>query len=291
MKIIHDLNEIYAQIDFVRRDAKRIGLVPTMGALHAGHLSLVQRAKQDGEIAVATIFVNPTQFGPKDDLAKYPRTLDSDLTALREQGCDIVFVPPSDRIYSGSHSTFVEPPSVARRWEGELRPGHFRGVATIVLKLFQLIPAHVAYFGRKDYQQVAVIQAMVDDLNLPIRIEACETVREPDGLAMSSRNRYLSKEDRVRAVGLWRALSLAQRRLDAGENTRASLEAAMRAELEKAPVDSIDYAAIVHPGSMEPVEVVEERARAMIAARGGSTRLIDNMTIMAKEVQRMERTE
>ena len=291
MKVIHDLNEIYAQIDFVRRDARRIGVVPTMGALHAGHLSLVRRAKQDCEVAVATIFVNPTQFGPNDDLAKYPRTLDSDLASLREQGCDFVFVPPSDRIYSSSHSTLVEPPSVARRWEGELRPGHFCGVATIVLKLFQLIPAHVAYFGRKDYQQVAVIRAMVDDLNVPIRVEACETVREPDGLAMSSRNRYLSKEDRVRAVGLWRALCLAQRRLDAGENTSASLEAAMRAELETAPVDSIDYAAIVHPGTMEPVEAVDESAVAIIAARVGSTRLIDNMTIMAKESHPTQGTE
>ena len=283
MKVIHDLNEIYAQIDFVRRDAKRIGVVPTMGALHAGHLSLVRRAKQDCEVAVATIFINPTQFGYNEDLAKYPRALDSDLALLREQGCDFVFVPPSDRIYSSGHSTFVEPPSVARRWEGELRPGHFRGVATIVLKLFQLIPAHVAYFGRKDYQQVAVIRAMVDDLNVPILVEACETVREPDGLAMSSRNRYLSREDRVRAVGLWRALCLAQRRLDAGENTSASLEAAMRVELETAPVDRIDYVAIVHPGTMEPVDVVDESAVAIIAASVGSTRLIDNLTIMAKE--------
>ena len=137
MKVVHDLNEIYTQIDFARRDAKRIGVVPTMGALHEGHLSLVRRAKQDCDVAVATIFVNPTQFGPNEDLAKYPRTLESDLAALREQSCDFVFVPPSDRVYSNGHSTFVEPPSVARRWEGELRPGHFRGVATIVLKLFQ----------------------------------------------------------------------------------------------------------------------------------------------------------
>ena len=291
MKVIHDLNEIYAQIDFIRRDGKRVGVVPTMGALHAGHLSLVHRAKQDCEIAVTTIFVNPTQFGPNDDLARYPRTLDSDLASLREHGCDFVFVPPSDRIYSSRHSTFVEPPAVARRWEGQLRPGHFCGVATIVLKLFQLIPAHVAYFGRKDYQQVAVIRAMVDDLNLPIRVEACETVREPDGLAMSSRNRYLSREDRVRAVGLWRALCLVQRRLDAGENTSVSLEAAMRVELEAAPVDCIDYAAIVHPGTMEPVDVVDESAVAIIAARVGSTRLIDNMTIMAKESHHMESSE
>ena len=279
MKVIHDLNEIYTQIDFVRRDAKRIGVVPTMGALHDGHLSLVRRAKQDCDIVVATIFVNPTQFGPNEDLAKYPRTLESDLTVLGEQGCDFVFVPPSDRIYSNGHSTFVEPPSVATRWEGELRPGHFRGVATIVLKLFQLIPAHVAYFGRKDYQQVAVIRAMVDDLNVPIRIVACDTIREPDGLAMSSRNRYLSKEDRVRALGLWLALCRAKCSLALGEVTCASLVEGMRMELIKAPVDFIDYAAIVHPDTMEPLEKVDESAVAIIAARVGNTRLIDNMTL------------
>ncbi len=291
MKVIHDLNEIYAQIDFARRDSKRIGVVPTMGALHDGHLSLVRRAKQDCDIAVATIFVNPTQFGPNEDLAKYPRTLEADLASLREQECDFVFVPPSDRVYGRDHSTFIEPPSVGRRWEGELRPGHFRGVATIVLKLFQLIPAHVAYFGRKDYQQVAVIRAMVDDLNVPIRVEACETVREPDGLAMSSRNRYLSKEDRVRALGLWLALRRAQISLAAGEITGARLEEEMRMELNKAPVDAIDYAAIVHPGTMEPMGKVEESAVAIIAARVGNTRLIDNITLMVNEPGHVERTE
>ena len=279
MKVIHDLNEIYTQIDFVRRDAKRIGLVPTMGALHDGHLSLVRRAKQDCDVAVATIFVNPTQFGPNEDLAKYPRTLESDLAALREQGCDFVFVPPSDGVYCNGHSTFVEPPSVARRWEGELRPGHFRGVATIVLKLFQLIPAHVAYFGHKDYQQVAVIRAMVDELNVPIRIVACDTIREPDGLAMSSRNRYLSTEDRVRALGLWLALCRAQSNLASGEVNVARLEEAMRLELMNASVDSIDYAAVVHPDTMEPLEKVVESAVAIIAVRVGNTRLIDNMTL------------
>ncbi len=291
MKVIHDLNEIYSQIDFARRDGKRVGVVPTMGALHAGHLSLVRRAKQDCDIAVATIFVNPTQFGPNEDLAKYPRTLESDLAALRELACDFVFVPPSDRVYGRDHSTFVEPPAVSKRWEGALRPGHFRGVATVVLKLFQLIPAHVSYFGRKDYQQVAVIRAMVDDLNVPIRVEACETVREPDGLAMSSRNRYLSKEERARALGLWLALSAAKRMLASGEVASVKLEGAMREALTAAPVDSLDYAAIVHPDTMEPVEIVDESAVAIIAARVGSTRLIDNMTILTDHKIHPERTE
>ncbi len=286
MKVIHDLNEIYTQIDFVRRDAKRIGLVPTMGALHEGHLSLVHRAKQECDIAVATIFVNATQFGPNEDLTKYPRTLEADLAALREQGCDFVFVPPSDRVYGRDHSTFVEPPAVSKRWEGALRPGHFRGVTTIVLKLFQLIPAHVAYFGRKDYQQVAVIRAMVDDLNIPIRVEDCETVRETDGLALSSRNRYLSISERPRALGLWLALSAAKKMLAGGERSSDKLEMAMREELTKAPVDSIDYAAIVDPATMEPLTQVDDSAVAIIAAKVGSTRLIDNMTILTDNIDR-----
>ena len=284
MKVIHDLNEIYSQLDFARCDGKRIGVVPTMGALHDGHLSLVRRAKQDCDVAVATIFVNPTQFGSNEDLSKYPRTLESDLAALREHECDFVFVPQSDRVYASGHSTFVEPPSVAQRWDGELRPGHFRGVATIVLKLFQLIPAHVAYFGRKDYQQVAVIRAMVDDFNIPIRIQACETIRESDGLAMSSRNRYLSKEDRTRALGLWLALSAARDNLAVGETSSSKLEEAMRQELAKA-VDSIDYVAVVHPDTMEPLDRIEASAVAIIAARVGGTRLIDNLTLHVSEAK------
>jgi len=291
MKVIHDLNEIYSQIDFVRRDGKRIGLVPTMGALHDGHLSLVRRAKLDCDVVATTIFVNPTQFGPNEDLAKYPRTLESDLASLREYECDFVFVPPSDRVYTSNHSTFVEPPSVAKRWEGTVRPGHFRGVATIVMKLFQLIPAHVAYFGRKDYQQVAVIRAMVDDLNVPIRIEACETVRESDGLAMSSRNRYLSSQDRVRALGIWLALTAAKRAVGAGEVATVRLEEIIRAELNKAPVDSIDYGVIVHPDTMEPMERIDDSAVAIIAARVGNTRLIDNLTLVANATDPTERIE
>jgi len=283
MKVIHDLNEIYAQIDFVRRDAKRVGLIPTMGALHEGHVSLVRRAKQECDIAVTTIFVNPTQFGPNEDLTKYPRTLESDLAALRLEGCDFVFVPPADSIYRANHSTYVEPPAVARRWEGEIRPSHFRGVTTIVLKLFQLIPAHVAYFGRKDFQQVAVIKAMVDDLNIPVRIEACPTVRESDGLAMSSRNRYLASGARTRALGIWRALCHAQSLLNAGIRSVAELETGMHSALEAARVDSIDYATIVDPETMDPMMQIEDRAVAIIAAKVGGTRLIDNMTLMVPQ--------
>lgn len=291
MKVIHDLNEIYTQLEFARHDLKRIGLVPTMGALHEGHLSLVRRANEDCDISVATIFVNPTQFGPNEDLTKYPRTLETDLEKLRHVECSYVFVPGSDKIYAKNHSTYIEPPAVARRWEGEIRPGHFRGVATIVLKLFQLVPAHVAFFGRKDYQQIAVIRTMVEDLNIPIRVESCPTIREQDGLAMSSRNRYLSTDERLRALGIWRALCRVQELVDQGEDRVLILNDAMQTVLRAAPVDSIDYASIVHPDSLEPIETLDEQSVAIIAARVGGTRLIDNLTLVRpKPIPETQRT-
>lgn len=278
MRVIASSAETYAFVDRMRTDGKRIGLIPTMGALHEGHLSLVRLAKKNCDVAIATIFVNPTQFGPNEDFQKYPRTLEQDLDALRNCGCDLVFTPTNDQMYPAGHSTYVEPPNVASNWEGKIRPGHFRGVTTIVLKLFQIIPAHVGYFGRKDYQQVAVIRAMVRDLNVPIVIEACETVREPDGLAMSSRNRYLSAEDRRRALGLSRALGSAQKLIENGCTSGSQIEQCMRDALLAAPVDSIDYAAIVHPETLEPVESILSPVVGMIAARVGTTRLIDNAT-------------
>ena len=278
MRVIASSAETYAFVDRMRTDGKRIGLIPTMGALHEGHLSLVRLAKKNCDVAIATIFVNPTQFGPNEDFQKYPRTLEQDLDALRNCGCDLVFTPTNDQMYPAGHSTYVEPPNVASNWEGKIRPGHFRGVTTIVLKLLQIIPAHVGYFGRKDYQQVAVIRGMVRDLNLPIVIEACETIREPDGLAMSSRNRYLSAEDRRRALGLSRALGSAQRLIENGCTSGSQIEQCMRDALLAAPVDSIDYAAIVHPETLEPVESILSPVVGMIAARVGTTRLIDNAT-------------
>ncbi len=279
MRILHSPHEVYSQIRFERSEGRVTGLVPTMGALHAGHISLVERAKKECEVVATTIFVNPTQFGPSEDLAKYPRTLDADLEKLHRVGCDLVFVPTPEQIYAPGHSTYIEPPSVANRWEGAIRPGHFRGVATVVLKLFMIAPADVAYFGRKDYQQVAVIRTMVEELNLPIRIETCETVREEDGLAMSSRNRYLSESERARALGLWRALERAEALAESGELEVSKIEKEMESILLEAPVDSIDYAKIVDPDTLEPIDRLSEPAVAIIAARLGSTRLIDNKTI------------
>jgi len=279
MKVFSTSAEIYSHVLRERLEGKRVGLVPTMGALHEGHVSLVRQAKSNCDCAVATIFVNPTQFGPKEDLSKYPRTLDEDLEKLDQAGCDYVFTPTESQMYGVGHSTYVEPPQVSSRWEGEIRPGHFRGVCTIVLKLFQMIPADIAYFGRKDYQQLAVIRAMVRDLNIPVCIEACQTIREPDGLAMSSRNRYLSEEQRHRALGLIRALRIAERLVERGERDVQAVERAMRQELLAAPVDSIDYAAIVDPVTLEPISEIQSSVVGIIAARLGSTRLIDNATI------------
>lgn len=278
MHVLGCSNETFRYLEKLRMQGKRVGIVPTMGALHQGHLSLVQRAKRECDIAVATIFVNPTQFGPNEDFQKYPRTLEGDLLQLRESGCDLVFTPTNEQMYPPGHSSFVEPPKVACDWEGKIRPGHFRGVATIVLKLFQIIPAHVGYFGRKDYQQVAVIRSMVKDFNLPIQIEACETVRETDGLAMSSRNRYLSPAERSRALGLSRALKAAQSLIEQGCFKGPQVEQAMHEELTAAPVDSIDYAAIVHPETLERVDSIVGPVVGIIAARVGTTRLIDNAT-------------
>jgi len=278
MKVLASSAQTYAYIDQLRMQGNRVGVVPTMGALHEGHLSLVRRAKQECDVAIATIFVNPAQFGPNEDFQKYPRTLEGDLDQLRSSGCDVVFTPTNNQIYPSGHTTFVDPPIVANDWEGKIRPGHFRGVATIVLKLFQIIPAHVGYFGRKDYQQVAVIRAMVRDLNLPIAIEACETIREPDGLAMSSRNRYLSAEERHRALGLSRALRAGQALIEQGCTSGPVVEQAMQSELISASVDSIDYAALVHPETLERVESIVGPVVGIIAARVGSTRLIDNAT-------------
>lgn len=279
MRVVHSPHEIYSQLTHERSTGRSVGLVPTMGALHAGHLSLVEQAKRDCDIAVATIFVNPTQFGPHEDFSKYPRTLENDLEQLRKIDCDYVFVPSSEQIYAPGHSTFIDPPSVARLWEGEIRPGHFRGVATIVLKLFMMAPAHVAFFGRKDYQQVAVIRTMVEELNLPIRVETCDTVRETDGLAMSSRNRYLSATERSRALGLWRALQRARELVEQDVLDVVQIEAAMEEVLLAAPVDSIDYARIVDSQTLEPLEQIGDVAVAIIAARLGTTRLIDNLTL------------
>ncbi len=274
--IVSDRETLAAVLAKVRGDGQTVGLVPTMGALHEGHVSLVRRAVHDCDFTVVTIFVNPKQFGPQEDFARYPRTLAADLEALARAQADLVFAPTADQIYRPGFSTYVEPPEVARTLEGSCRPGHFRGVTTIVLKLFHLVPAHVAYFGRKDYQQWRVIQTMADDLDLPIRVEACPTLREPDGLAMSSRNRYLSPAERQQAGAIWRSLLHAAHLAAQGERNAAAIRQQMREVLARAGITRIDYVALVDPLTLAEVEDVRADTVALVAAYVGGTRLIDN---------------
>lgn len=276
MRVLTDPAEIFASVRFARQEGKRIGLIPTMGALHDGHMSLVQAAHRVCDGVVVSIFVNPTQFGPKEDFGKYPRTLEDDLERLKESRVDWVFVPPKEKVYPPGFSTYVEPPEVSIRWEGAIRPGHFRGVATVVLKLFQMIPAEIAFFGLKDYQQFVVIQKMVSDLSIPIRVEGCPTVRDEDGLAMSSRNRYLDREERNRALGLWNALLKARALVSQGERDGMTINRAMVETLEDSGVDQIDYATLVDAETLEPLSRLNDQGVALIAARVGATRLIDN---------------
>jgi pantoate--beta-alanine ligase len=260
----------------------RVAFVPTMGALHEGHLALVQRAKELADTVAVSIFVNPTQFAPTEDLARYPRPLDADLSALRAAGTGLVFTPGNEQIYPPGFSTFIEPPSVAQSLEGELRPGHFRGVCTVVLKLFNIIPAAVAVFGQKDFQQSLVVGALVRDLALPIEIEIAPTVREPDGLAMSSRNRYLTPEQRLVALCLSKALRAVQSSFAKGERRTDILNAVMQKELhagEPGGVDRVDYAVVADRYNLEQSDLATNQSVALIAARVGTTRLIDNMLL------------
>jgi pantoate--beta-alanine ligase len=266
-------------LDAVRAAGQSIGLVPTMGALHEGHLSLVRRSVSECDTTVVTIFVNPTQFGPTEDLARYPRTLSADLTLLADACADVVFVPDNAAMYPTGFSTYVDPPAVSAPLEGICRPGHFRGVATIVLKLLNLVAPTVAYFGEKDYQQARVIEDMVRDLDLPMTVEVCPIIREPDGLAMSSRNRYMSQDERARALSLSRALRRACELFQQGERSGPRLCEAMRQQLHQGTVTDIEYATIVDPQTLQPPEMVDADCRALIAARVGHTRLIDNCRV------------
>lgn len=279
MEVITNRHEIYARIAHERASGRTVGLVPTMGALHAGHISLLEKSREVCDVSVATIFVNPSQFGPKEDFTRYPRTLEDDLAKLERAGADYVYVPDAHSIYPPGFSTYIEPPAVGNRWEGECRPGHFRGVTTIVLKLFQLIPATVSFFGRKDFQQALVIRKMVEDLNVPIRVETCPTLREPDGLAMSSRNRYLSGGERQQALGLWHALQAASDKINTGERKVATIEQELKQTLNDHDIQSIDYAVVVDAETLEPLNTLEGSAVILIAARVGTTRLIDNLLI------------
>ncbi len=256
----------------------RIGLVPTMGALHAGHLSLVEQAKSGGAEAWATIFVNPLQFGANEDLSKYPRPFDRDVEALRSAGCSVLFAPDAAEMYREDSSTYVIEESVSGPLCGEFRPGHFRGVATVVLKLLNLVQPHDAFFGQKDAQQCAVIERMVRDLEFPVRLHRGATIRERDGLAMSSRNVYLSPEERALAPSLFRALQAVQAEFSRGEREVQKLQKLGRSFLQD-PSFRVQYLEIRCSGSLKPLEQASVGATVFVAAYLGGTRLIDNLVL------------
>jgi pantoate--beta-alanine ligase len=277
--LVRAANEARQRVWEARLAGRKVGLVPTMGALHAGHLSLVQAARGECDFTVVTIFVNPTQFGPGEDFHRYPRDLAADLAALARGHVDMVFAPAVDDLYRVRHSTFVEPPRVARAWEGAFRPQHFRGVATIVLKLLHIIPADVAFFGHKDYQQTCVVRDMVDDFDIPVTIRTCPTIREADGLAMSSRNAYLSPSEREQAGAVHRSLAEAVAMFEAGERDSATIARAMRGVLMQAGIVRIDYIALVDPLTLDEVSRVGVDSVALVAVHVGATRLIDNTQV------------
>jgi pantoate--beta-alanine ligase len=266
--------------DAARSAGRTVGLVPTMGAFHDGHASLMRRARDERDHVAVSIFVNPLQFGPGEDLSRYPRDEDRDLSIAGQLGVDVVFAPTVEEMYpTGRPEVTVDPGPVGERLEGAARPGHFRGVATVVAKLFDVVGPSTAYFGEKDAQQLAVIRRMVRDLSLPVEVQGCPTVREPDGLATSSRNAYLSPEQREAAGCLFLALSEAAQMARSGERDAASLVAAMAREIGATPEARIDYAAVVDDETFEEVSAIAGPARALVAARFGDTRLIDNLLL------------
>ena len=255
-----------------------LALVPTMGALHAGHLALIDEAKRRADRVAATIFVNPAQFGPNEDLSRYPRREEEDARLLEEQGCDLLWLPRVEDIYPAQFATNVIVRGVSDRWEGEARPGHFDGVATVVAKLLLSVRPNVALFGEKDFQQLAVIRRMVADLSIPVEIVGVPTVREADGLALSSRNAYLTPDERSRAVALSAALAKARDAIRAGAPVQTAL-AGGEAALAQAGFTTIDYFALVDSATLEPVESAGENSRLLAAAKIGATRLIDNLSV------------
>jgi pantoate--beta-alanine ligase len=265
-----------------RASQERIGLVPTMGALHEGHARLIERCHGKTDFTIVSIFVNPTQFGPTEDFERYPRSLEDDLKLCQASGAALVFAPTVQALYpNGPRSTFVEVPYLSDILEGASRPGHFRGVATVVLKLFEIVGPDLACFGQKDYQQQLLIRRMVRDLHLNVEIDTCPTMREADGLAMSSRNRYLSPAERKAAGVLFRALENACKAAQAGEHQAGRVRQILRETIESEPLASLDYAEIASAETLDPLEDVgpDRLAVALLAVRFGSTRLIDNMLL------------
>jgi pantoate--beta-alanine ligase len=279
MRVVHSIAETRAALLELRAQNRTLGLVPTMGALHEGHLSLVRAARAQCDVVVATIFVNPTQFGPNEDFSKYPRTFEQDCELLDRERVDLLFAPDAQEMYPAGASTFVEGEGVGDRLDGVSRPGHFRGMATVVAKLFHIVGPDKAFFGQKDAAQVAVLRRMVRDLNFPLEIVVCATVREADGLALSSRNRYLSVEERAQSLILRRALGEIQARAAEGERESSLLIETGLQVLAMEPYVRLDYLKVVDPDTLEDVPDTRNGALVAVAAWVGATRLIDNVVL------------
>jgi pantoate--beta-alanine ligase len=279
MKILTTIDEMLAACRAEKYAGKRLGFVPTMGALHEGHLSLVRAAKEKCDVVTASIFVNPTQFAQNEDLSKYPRTFERDRELFEKAGVELLFVPGVEEMYPKGAVTWVTVEGLSEKLDGRSRPGHFRGVTTVVAKLFHIVEPDAAFFGQKDAAQVAIIRRMVQDLNMPIEIVVCPIVREADGLAMSSRNAYLDAQQRKQALVLHRALMRVKRLVEDGEPKRSALIDAGRQEFSTEPNVRLDYFEIVDADSLDPVEDVSRGALVAVAAYVGTTRLIDNLIL------------
>jgi pantoate--beta-alanine ligase len=283
LQIVKTIAELRRAVSTAKEERKSIGFVPTMGALHEGHLSLIKESKEQNDFTVVSIFVNPTQFGPNEDLTRYPRPFEADAAKCEITGVDLIFAPSIEEVYPEGFSTFVDVGGITEVLEGASRPGHFRGVTTIVLKLFTAVEPTRAYFGMKDYQQLKVIQKMVHDLNLNVEIVPVPTFRESDGLAMSSRNEYLDPGQRKAALVLYRALIAAREAIQKGEKNVESVRQVAMTPINVEPLASVDYIAVVDPETLQPMKKIAGQTLVVLAVRIGSTRLIDNMLIGGNE--------
>jgi pantoate--beta-alanine ligase len=279
LETIHTVEWMKQVARQARQEGRLVGLVPTMGALHEGHLSLVRRAVAECRPVIVSIFVNPAQFGPREDFEQYPRRMETDRKLLEQAGVEYVFAPESREMYPEGFHTWVNVEGLSERLEGRIRPGHFRGVATVVLKLLEIVRPHKAFFGRKDAQQAQLIRRMARDLHLDSEIVVCPIVREPDGLALSSRNAYLTPEQRRAATVLHRALDGARRAIERGERDAVRLAAGMREVIRSEPLAQLDYAELVDEEILEPVTRLRGACLALVAARFGGTRLLDNLLV------------
>lgn len=279
MKVYRSIRSLKKHIHEIKKRHKTIGLVPTMGFLHEGHMSLIRKARQDTDCVIVSIFVNPAQFGPKEDFRKYPRDLKNDLGLCEKVGADIIFTPKPKDMYPDSYSTYVDVERITRGLCGASRPGHFRGVATVVMKLFNITAPDIAYFGQKDCQQAVVIKKMAEDLNMNVRIKVMPVVREKDGLAMSSRNVYLNPEERVQARSIYKSLKLAKELFDNGEKDAGKIINKMKRIVERQPEAKIGYIKIVDTKNLSCIKKISGKALVAIAVWAGKTRLIDNIIL------------